>query len=161
MVILIWRLINSGMNLTIFKTGKFLNCWLLLCLFTLLTIFHIQRTEPFKISWYKLIDCLAGNSAKWHSKYSRHYTKVFDYVACCTTLKVTGIGAAECGWSNCKEIKSGKWSLISTSNLKKQVTLYTTSSLRQAQIKQKEYEKLECNNKYTRWGDEDENLIPT
>ena len=40
----------------------------------------------------------------------------------------------------------------------KQVTLYTASSLRQAQIKQKEYEKLECNNKYARWGDKDENF---
>ena len=122
----------------------------MLCLFTLLTIFHIHTTGPFKISWYKLIDCAAGNSTKWHSKYPRHYTKAFGYVACCTTLKVTGIGAAEHGWSDCKEIKTGKRSHISTSNLMKQATLYTTSSLHQAQIEQKEYKKLECDNKYSR-----------
>ena len=40
----------------------------------------------------------------------------------------------------------------------KQATLYTASSLRQAQIKQKEYKKLECNNKYVHWGDKDENF---
>ena len=36
-----------------------------------------------------------------------------------------------------------------------QATLYTESSLHQAQIKQKEYEDLECNKKYSHWWDED------
>ena len=40
----------------------------------------------------------------------------------------------------------------------KQATLYTASSLHQARIKQKEYKKLEYNNKYARWGYEDENF---
>lgn len=76
-----------------FQKGKFMDCSLLLCLFTLLIIFH--RTGCFKINWYNLIDSAAGNSVKWHSKYFRHYTEVFGYLAYHTTLKDTGIGAAE------------------------------------------------------------------
>ena len=119
----------------------------------LLTILH--RTAPFVSYWYKVHDCLAGNSKKWHEKYSWHHTEIFGYVACRTTSKVTGIGAAKHGWYDCKEIKSGKCSHIGSSNIMKQATLYTASSLRWAQIKQQQCEKLECDNKYARWEDED------
>lgn len=126
--------------------------------FTLLTIFHIHRREPFKISSFKSQVWDVGDSPKWHHKYSWHHTKIFGFITCRTTSKFTGIGAAECGWGDCKEIKSVKWSHISSSNLMKKSTLYTASFLHQAQIKQKEYEKLNCSSKYASWGDEDEDF---
>ena len=81
---------------------------------------------------------------------------MFGYVACRTTGKITGCGGAERNWADCKELKSGKRSHIGSDKLMKQATLYTSSNLRQARIKKAELERLDCNNKEARWGDEDE-----
>eukprot|EP00804_Cyclotella_cryptica_P006303 CCRYP_010146-RA/>CCRYP_010146-RA protein AED:0.42 eAED:0.37 QI:0/0/0/1/1/1/3/0/389 len=33
-------------------------------------------------TWFNSPDCIAGNSAKWHDKYSRHHAPVFGCIAC-------------------------------------------------------------------------------
>ena len=100
-------------------------------------------------------DCIEGNSAKWHGKYSYYCTKVFGVVACRVTSKITGCGSAERGWADCKELKSGKRSHISSEKLMKQATLYTSSALRRARIARAELEKIDSASKEARWGDED------
>ena len=39
-------------------------------------------------------------------------TKVLVFVACRVTLKILGIGAAECSWGDVKTIKYGKISVF-------------------------------------------------
>ena len=100
------------------------------------------RTGPFnKPSWFNSQDAIQGNSAKWHLKYSRHHTKVFGWVACRVTSKVTGSGAAERGWGDTKHIKSGKRSHLSSDKVRKQSTLYTASNINRARIMRQELER--------------------
>lgn len=101
-------------------------------------------------------DCIAGRSAVWHDKYSRHYTKVFGYIACRTTARITGSGGAERGWSDNKVVKSGKRAHLSSDKLRKQGTLYTSSNVRRARIKRTELEKPDCKSPHACWGDDDE-----
>eukprot|EP00804_Cyclotella_cryptica_P026177 CCRYP_009763-RA/>CCRYP_009763-RA protein AED:0.27 eAED:0.25 QI:0/0/0/1/1/1/3/0/375 len=53
---------------------------------------HFQnRTGMFNWqTWLNSPDCISGNSAKWHDKYSRHHALVFGYIACQVTSKITG-----------------------------------------------------------------------
>ena len=71
------------------------------------------------------------------------------------TSKITGCGSAERGWADCKELKSGKRSHISSEKLTKQATLYTSSALRRARIARAELEKIDSASKEACWGDED------
>ena len=122
-------------------------------------ILLIPSTGPFNHpNWFNSPDCLAGNSAKWHDKYSRNFTEVFGYIGCRTTSSITGGGGAERSWADCKELKSGKRSKIGSDKLMKQAALYTSSNLRRARIKRAELEKTDCTSKEARWGDEDEHF---
>lgn len=117
----------------------------------------LSRTGPFnKPSWFNSIDAIQGNSAKWHSKYSRHHTKVFGWVACRVTSKITGSGAAERGWADAKHLKSGKRSHLSSEKVLKQCTLYTASNINRARIMRQELERSDCLQKQACWGVEDE-----
>ncbi|KAL3786759.1 hypothetical protein ACHAW5_002960 [Stephanodiscus triporus] len=55
-----------------------------------------------------------------------------------------GSGGAEQGWSDNKEVKSGKRSHLSSDKLRKQGTLYTSANIRRACIKRDELEKPNC-----------------
>ena len=62
------------------------------------------RTYPYDAaSCWLSPDVVKVDSYLWHEKYSLHSTKVLGFVACRTTSKLCGIGAAECrevlGWS--------------------------------------------------------------
>ena len=107
-------------------------------------------------TWFNSPDCIAGNSAKWHDKYSRHHASVFGYIACRVTSKITGSGGAERGWADTKMIKTGKRSHLSSDKVLKQCTLYTASNIRRARIMRAELEKSDCLSKDACWGDEDE-----
>lgn len=107
-------------------------------------------------TWYNSPDCLAGNSAKWHEKYSLHHTIVFGFVACRVTSKITGGGGAERGWADTKMIKTGKRSHLSAEKLLKQCTLYTGSNIRRARIIRAELARSDCLSRDACWGDEDE-----
>ena len=107
-------------------------------------------------AWFNSQDCIAGRSAAWHDKYSRHYTKVFGSIACCVTARIVGSGGAERGWSDNKVVKSGKRSHLSSDKLLKQGTLYTSSNICRARIKREELEKPDCTSHQAVWGDDDE-----
>eukprot|EP00804_Cyclotella_cryptica_P030719 CCRYP_009141-RA/>CCRYP_009141-RA protein AED:0.28 eAED:0.28 QI:0/0/0/1/0.33/0.25/4/0/233 len=100
---------------------------------------HFQnRTGMFnRQTWFNSLDCIEGNSAKWHDKYSHHHAPVFGYIACQVTSKITGSGGAERGWADTKMIKTGKCSHLSSDN-------------------RAEHEKSNCLSKDACWGDEDE-----
>ncbi|EJK71400.1 hypothetical protein THAOC_07167, partial [Thalassiosira oceanica] len=101
---------------------------------------HFQlRSGPFRASWYNSLDCTEGNSAKWHGKYSLFCTKVFGSVACRVTSKITGCGSAERAWADCKELKSGKRSHISSKKAVKQATLFTSGTLRRARLQNQDH----------------------
>jgi hypothetical protein len=88
-------------------------------------------TGPFvRPAWFNSPDCINGRSAAWHSKYSRNHTLVFGPIACRATARITGSGGAERGWSDNKEVKSGKRSHLSSDKLRKQGTLYTSANIR-------------------------------
>eukprot|EP00956_Cyclotella_meneghiniana_P023035 scaffold44195_cov23-Cyclotella_meneghiniana.AAC.2 len=82
--------------------------------------------------------------------------EVFGKIACRVTSKITGSGGAERGWSDNKELKSGKRSHISTDKLKKQGLLYTSANIRRAQIKRDELEKAGSKAPGDVWDFEDE-----
>lgn len=118
---------------------------------------HLFSTGVFnRPSWFNSQDCIEGNSALWHDKYSRHYTKVFGYVACRATSKITGSGGAERGWSDNKVVKSGKRSHLGSDKLLKQGTLYTSSNVRKARIMRTELMKPDCKSPHAIWGSDDE-----
>lgn len=114
-------------------------------------------TGPFaRQAWFNSSDCINGRSAVWHSKYSRNHTQVFGSIACRATARITGSGGAERGWSDNKEVKSGKRSHLSSDKLRKQGTLYTSANIRRARIKRDELEKPNCDTPDALWGDDDE-----
>ena len=136
------------------------------CAFYLFSFCSLHLTHSFTIanstgpfnrpSWFNSMDCINGNSAVWHNKYSRNHTEVFGKIACRVTSKITGSGGAERGWSDNKEVKSGKRSHISTDKLKKQGLLYTSANIRRAQIKRDELEKAGSKAPGDVWDFEDE-----
>ncbi len=107
-------------------------------------------------NWYNSRDCTNGDSAKWHEKYSRHYTSVFGYIACRVTSKICGSGGAERGWADTKVVKSGKRAHLSSEKVLKQGTLYTSANIRRARIKRMELEKPGCTKPEAVWGSDDE-----
>ena len=107
-------------------------------------------------TWFNSSDCIAGNSAKWHEKYSHHHALVFGYIACHVTLKITESGGAKRGWAEMKMIKTGKLSHFRSDKLLKQCTLYTGSNIRRARIARLELERSDCLSQDACWGDEDE-----
>ena len=114
-------------------------------------------TGPFaRPAWFNSPDCINGRSAAWHSKYSRNHTLVFGPIACRATARITGSGGAERGWSDNKEVKSGKRSHLSSDKLRKQGTLYTSANIRRARIKRDELERPNCETPDALWGDDDE-----
>ena len=107
-------------------------------------------TGPFaRPAWFNSPDCINGRSAAWHSKYSHNHTHVFGPIACRATARITGSGGAERGWSDNKEVKTGKRSCLSSDKLRKQGMLYTSANIPQAHIKRDELAKPNC-------GDDDE-----
>ena len=50
-------------------------------------------------------DIIQGSSNIFHHNYSLPCTKVIGFVTCRLTLKILGIGAAECSWGDVKKIK--------------------------------------------------------
>lgn len=119
---------------------------------------HFQnRTGVFnRPNWFNSLDCISGHSAKWHEKYSRHYTTVFGYIACRVTSKICGSGGSERGWSDTKVVKTGKRAHLSSDKVKKQGALYTSANVRRARIKTKELEKTGVLLPDAVWGDDDE-----
>ncbi len=63
------------------------------------------------------------------------YNKVLGSVACCTTSKQLGIGAAERSWSDVKQIKDKNWSNLDGVSLEKRSILYLSARLNEAQIR--------------------------
>ncbi len=80
-------------------------------------------------------DAVNVNSFVWHQLYSLPYTKVLGFVACHTTSKQLGIGAAERSWSDVKQIKDGKRSNLGRVSLKKRAILYSLARLNKAKIR--------------------------
>ena len=60
-----------------------------------------------------------------YQKYSLPCTKVLGFVACRTTSKVIGIGAADRSWGGLKTIEYGKRSAISSDVSEKHRIFYT------------------------------------
>ncbi len=80
-------------------------------------------------------DAVNGNSFVWHQLYSPPFTKVIGFVACRTTSKQLGIGAAERSWSDIKQIKDGKPSNLGRVSLEKRAILYSSARLNEAKIR--------------------------
>ncbi len=57
------------------------------------------------------------------------------FVACYTTSKQLGIGAAEQSWSDVNQIKDGNQSNSGVASLEKSVKLYSSARLQEAKIK--------------------------
>ncbi len=99
---------------------------------------HFQhQTGPFAKfkGRFSMPDAVNGNSFVWHQLYSLPYTKVLGFVACCTTSKQLGIGAAERSWSDVKQIKDGKRSNLGGVSLEKRAILYSSARLNEAKIR--------------------------
>ena len=86
----------------------------------------------------------AAKSHLWHEKYSLPYTNVLGFVACRTTSKNLGIGAAERSWGDVKEIKSGERSHLSTKSVEMQSIVYTAARVGDARIKRVERENIDA-----------------
>ncbi len=82
-----------------------------------------------------MLDAVNGDSFVWHYLYSLPYTKVLDFVACHTTSKQLGIGAAERSWSDVKQIKDGKRSNLGRVSIEKRAILYSSARLNEAKIR--------------------------
>ncbi len=93
---------------------------------------------------FTTLDALQGRSYLWHKKYSLPHTKVLGFVACRTTSKLTGIGAAERAWGDTKYIKSGKRSHLSGESTEKRSILYTSARIDEARIKRQAMEKIDA-----------------
>ncbi|KAL3792260.1 hypothetical protein ACHAW5_001086 [Stephanodiscus triporus] len=81
---------------------------------------------------------------------------VFGPIASCATARITGSGGAERGWSDNKEVKTGKRPHLSSDKLRKQGTLYTSANIHRARIKRDNLEKPNCDTPDALWGDDDE-----
>mmetsp|Transcript_4135 Transcript_4135/g.9385 ORF Transcript_4135/g.9385 Transcript_4135/m.9385 type:complete len:331 (+) Transcript_4135:30-1022(+) len=99
-----------------------------------------------------------GKSYTWHEKYSLPYTKVLGYVACRTTSKILGIGAAERAWGDVKTLKTDKRSHLSADKTEKQAIIYTSAKVNEARILQQAMEKIDAKGKDAMWGDDDLNF---
>ena len=100
-------------------------------------------------------DVRAAKSHLWHEKYSLPYTNVLGFVACRTTSKNLGIGAAERSWGDVKEIKSGKRSHLGTKLVEMRAILYTAARVGKARMKRVEMEKIDAAHGCARFGDDD------
>ncbi len=67
--------------------------------------------------------------------YSLPYTHVPGFVVCQVTSKRLGIGSAERSWSDVKQLKDGKRSNLGGSSLEKRAILFTSTKLRESQIR--------------------------
>ena len=118
----------------------------------------VNRTGVFSnVNRWNVADVVDGKSYLWHEKYSLPYTEVLGYVACRTTSKILGIGAAERGWGDAKEMKDGKRSHMSAIKTEMQSIIYTTARLDEARHKRIEMEKITAG-KGAQWGDDDVDL---
>lgn len=102
-------------------------------------------------------DAILGNSYLWHEKYSLPYYPVLGFVACRTTSKLLGIGAAERCWGAVKVLKCGKRSGIGGDNIERQSVLYSTAKIEEARIFQQNLEKPDAGVDGM-WGDDDLNF---
>lgn len=76
-----------------------------------------------------------GNSHAWHEKYSLHHSKIFGRLACRVCSKILGIGSAERSWGDVKHLKSNKRSHLSGERVKKQATIFGSSTMLRADMK--------------------------
>jgi hypothetical protein len=116
------------------------------------------KTGPFSsMNRWNVPDVDNGKSYLWHQKYSLHHTGVLGFVACRTTLKILGIGAAERSWGDVKTLKSNKGSHLSNLKIEKHSIIYTSARLAEARLERIEKEKIDAGNSGM-WGDDDINF---
>ena len=89
-------------------------------------------------SRWTIPDAVDGKSHLWHKKYSLPYTSVLGNVACRTTSKVLGIGAAERSWGDVKHLKSNKRSHLGSDTTEKQAVIYTSARLQEERFQREE-----------------------
>ena len=97
----------------------------------------------------------AAKSHLWHEKYSLPYTNVLGFVACRTTSKNLGIGAAKRSWGDVKEIKSVKRSRLGTKSVEIRAILYTAGRAGESKMKRVEMEKIDAAHGCAMFGDDD------
>ena len=118
-----------------------------------------QQSYPFaEPSRWATADVTQGNSFLWHEKYSLPYTVVLGFVACRTTAKLCGIGAAERSWGGVKQIKTGKRSHMSGESTEKRSILYVSAKIAQSRVQCDRLEKLDATGNNAMFGDDDINF---
>ena len=101
-----------------------------------------------KRNMWNVKDAREGNSAEWHDVYSLGRTEVLGFVACRTTSKAVGMGAAERAWGTTKSIKDGQRKHLGAGKTEKlSVISSSTYKLRHAQIRREICEKVDCQEK--------------
>lgn len=103
-------------------------------------------------------DVKNGMAYMWHYRNSYRFTKLFGKLACRVTSKILGIGSAERSWGDVKHLKTNKRAHLSGDRVKKQATIFGSSCMEKADLKQS-YK--ESNTKpYQYWSDDDlQNLL--
>ena len=84
-----------------------------------------------------------GKFHLWNEHYSKPYYPVFGNVACRTTSKILGIGAAERSWGAVKHLKTDKRAHLSSGRVEKQAILYSTARIEEARAKREAKEHLD------------------